>query len=202
MEEGYSLCLNKWALDKDIKNELGLLLIISSLSAEKGYCFASNKYLAQIFDTDEAQISKKIAKLIKKGYLEAEYEKRGTEVVSRQLRLSKMTTDQCQKSQWTDVKNDKDNNTSNNKREILKRNAPTLEEVENYIQEKGLNVNAKNFFDYFEEGGWVDSKGNKVRNWKQKLLTWNKFQPPKQEVSNKFHDDDTIIDIRKYYDNF
>ena len=40
MENGYSICFNEWALDQTIKNELGLLLIISSLSAEKGYCYA------------------------------------------------------------------------------------------------------------------------------------------------------------------
>ena len=60
MENGYALCLNEWALDKSIKNELGLLLIISSLCAEKGYCYASNKYLAEIFDTNEVVICRKI----------------------------------------------------------------------------------------------------------------------------------------------
>ena len=50
---------------------------------------------------------------------------------------------------------------------------PTLEEVQKYITEKKLNINAKQFIDYYEEGNWCDSKGNKVKNWKQKLLTWN-----------------------------
>ena len=53
VKNGYSICFNEWALDKDINNELSLLLIISSLSAEKGYCFASNKYLADLFDIRE-----------------------------------------------------------------------------------------------------------------------------------------------------
>lgn len=114
LNEGYAICLNEWALDKEIKNELGLLLIISSLTAEKGYCFASNEYFAKLFDTDVAQISKKIAKLSKKGYLNVEYTKRGSEVTERKIRLSKMTFDRCQKSQPTDVKNDKYNITSNN----------------------------------------------------------------------------------------
>lgn len=109
MREGYSICLNEWALDKDIKNELGLLLIISSLTAEKGYCYASNEFLAEMFNTDTTQISKKIAKLVKKGYLIVDYKKRGTEIISREIRLSKMTTDHCQKRQPTDVKNDKEN---------------------------------------------------------------------------------------------
>ena len=69
MNKGYSICLNIWALDKDIKNELGLLLIISSLCAEKGYCFASNKYLAELFDITDVSVSTKIKKLEQKNYI-------------------------------------------------------------------------------------------------------------------------------------
>lgn len=53
---------------------------------------------------------------------------------------------------------------------------PTFEDIQNYVIEKKLNVDAKQFYDYFTEGNWIDSKGNKVKNWKQKLLTWNKYQ--------------------------
>lgn len=52
---------------------------------------------------------------------------------------------------------------------------PTLEEIQNYIKEKNMSVNAKTFYDYFTESNWVDSKGNKVKNWKQKLITWNNY---------------------------
>lgn len=55
---------------------------------------------------------------------------------------------------------------------------PTLEEVTEYIQEKGFNVDPKTFCDFFNTPNakgetWVDSKGQPVRNWKQKLITWN-----------------------------
>ena len=76
MNNGYSICFNEWALDKDIKNELGLLLIISSLTAEKGYCYASNKYLASLFETTEETISRKIKTLQDKNYITVEYEKK------------------------------------------------------------------------------------------------------------------------------
>ena len=59
---------------------------------------------------------------------------------------------------------------------------PTLEEINSYILEKGLNVDGKFFYEYFTEGNWVDSKGNKVKNWKQKLLTWSKQEKPKQQA--------------------
>lgn len=51
---------------------------------------------------------------------------------------------------------------------------PTLEDVIIYQKEKCHNVDAKYFFDYFEETNWIDSRGNKVKSWKQKMLTWNK----------------------------
>lgn len=51
---------------------------------------------------------------------------------------------------------------------------PTLEEIEAYCKERNSSVNAKYFFDYYSEGKWVDAKGNKVRNWKQKLITWER----------------------------
>lgn len=59
---------------------------------------------------------------------------------------------------------------------------PTLQEIEDYCRERHNSVDAKVFFDYFETGGWVDSKGNKVKNWKQKIITWERNAKPKQEA--------------------
>lgn len=92
MNNGYSLCLNEWALDKEIKNELGLLLIISSLCAKKGFCYASNEYLAKIFNETTISISRKIKKLESKNYIKVVYKKRGFEVVAREIRLTKLLT--------------------------------------------------------------------------------------------------------------
>lgn len=54
---------------------------------------------------------------------------------------------------------------------------PTLEEIEAYCQKRNNQVDAKRFFDYFDASDWVDSKGNQVLNWKQKIITWEKFTP-------------------------
>lgn len=51
---------------------------------------------------------------------------------------------------------------------------PTLDDVIAYIKKRNSNVDAQRFFDYFEAGEWIDSKGEPVRNWKQKLITWEK----------------------------
>lgn len=113
MNEGYSICFNEWALDKDIKDELGLLLIISSLTAEKGYCYASNNYLAEIFKTNVVTISRKIKNLEEKKYISIEYEKKGCLVISRKIRLTKMLTAINKNVNRAINKNVKDNNINN-----------------------------------------------------------------------------------------
>jgi hypothetical protein len=57
---------------------------------------------------------------------------------------------------------------------------PTLEEVTKYATSRGREDLAKDFFDYFKISNWIDSKGNKVKNWKQKFLTWEKHSEKPQ----------------------
>ena len=49
---------------------------------------------------------------------------------------------------------------------------PTLEEIETYCKERNNDINPKKFYDYYEEGNWKDQDGKQVKNWKQKIITW------------------------------
>lgn len=49
---------------------------------------------------------------------------------------------------------------------------PTLQEVEEYARSRNSSVDPKRFWDYFNAGDWKDAKGNPVKSWKQKLITW------------------------------
>ena len=72
---------------------------------------------------------------------------------------------------------------------------PTLAEVNDYILEKGIhNVSAKDFVDYYEAGNWHDAKGNKVKSWKQKLLTWARHENgnAKTHTSNESRLDEAL----------
>lgn len=81
----------------------------------------------------------------------------------------------------------KETKLNNNKKSKPKKEfiPPTLQEVQNYVLERNLNVNAEYFYNYFTEGKWIDSKGNKVKNWKQKMLTWNGYSSKKTENKTK-----------------
>lgn len=79
---------------------------------------------------------------------------------------------------------------------------PTLEEVKAYCQERNNNVDPKKFFDYYEQGQWKDSKGNPVKNWKQKLITWENKEPKKLKWAAKEENDiDFEALARKVYAN-
>lgn len=50
--------------------------------------------------------------------------------------------------------------------------APTFFEVESFFLEKGFTSElAKRAYDYYNVANWKDSKGNQVKNWKQKMLS-------------------------------
>jgi len=50
---------------------------------------------------------------------------------------------------------------------------PSLEEIKTYISEKNYTVDAQVFYDYYEATEWHDKDGNKVKNWKGKIVSWN-----------------------------
>lgn len=167
--------------DKNLKDKAKLLYgEITALCNEKGYCWANNEYFANLYGISKTTVSLLIKNLIDNGYIYSEiiYKDGTKEILNRYLSIVKYP---IKEKLNTPIKEKlKDNNTViNNTINNLYKNSkkfvpPTLEEIENYCKEKGYNVDTKFFYEYFTEGNWVDSKGNKVKNWKQKIITWEK----------------------------
>lgn len=59
--------------------------------------------------------------------------------------------------------------------------APSLQEVKNYISEKGYTVDAQRFIDFYEAKGWMIGK-NKMKDWRAAVRTWMRRpdEPQKQ----------------------
>lgn len=74
-----------------------------------------------------------------------------------------------------DIDTDTDIDTDKKKRKRFI--PPLLSEVKKYFDENGYSEeSAIKAFNYYTTGDWIDSKGNKVRNWKGKMITvW--FKP-------------------------
>jgi hypothetical protein len=50
---------------------------------------------------------------------------------------------------------------------------PSLEDVRHYVNIGRLNIDPVFFYNYFNNTGWVDANGKKVKNWKLKANTWS-----------------------------
>lgn len=60
---------------------------------------------------------------------------------------------------------------------------PTLEEVEAYCRERDNNIDAEEFFDYYESVGW--KVGNKpMKDWKATVRTWERKQKKEGNQTN------------------
>ena len=89
-------------------------------------------------------------------------------------------------------------NKEKNKKQFV---PPTLDEIKKYVSDKELKVNAEQFYNYFTEGNWIDSKGNKVKSWKQKILTWNGYVGTVEKETKKAYQNYEQRDINNF-DNF
>ena len=84
----------------------------------------------------------------------------------------------------------------NNKKTSKQFTPPTLEEVQAYCKERKNNVDAKQFWDYYDAAGWKDQTGKPVKSWKQKMIAvWEK---PRDE--NTHYGTTATTRTRKYGD--
>lgn len=64
LEKGYGIMPNVILMDKELSATSKLVFVlISSLSAEKGYCWANNKYIGSQLGLSERQVSRSIKQL-------------------------------------------------------------------------------------------------------------------------------------------
>ena len=66
--------------------------------------------------------------------------------------------------------------------------APTVEEVRAYCQERGNNVDAEQFVDFYTSKGWKVGK-NPMKDWKACVRTWEKRHTAQKASVNTFGDD-------------
>lgn len=166
------------ALDKVILAE------IDSLDQGERGCYASNQHIADFCQCSVTKVSTAVSKLIDLNYLYVQnYDGRQRELKSRLSNFERQTFKNrkadSQKLKESNTGNKPSNNTSKKKNKAFI--APSLEEVEKYCKERKNNVDAKRFYDYFTASNWIDSTGKPVRNWKQKIITWEGYTKKEQD---------------------
>lgn len=49
---------------------------------------------------------------------------------------------------------------------------PTLEEIKNYVRERGYKINVEAFYNYYESNGWKIGGRAAMKNWKAAVQSW------------------------------
>jgi len=164
-ENWYAICNNSWLFDNSIKNELKILLLISSLCAEKGFCWAWNEYFSERFWETTENISRKIKKLEKFNYISCEYERNWNIISKRIIRLAidKNITGHWQKNQSAIDKIIKENNININIINIIKDNIKDFLFLYEFIKEN-------NKIDFIKDmkfvENWFDFLYMRNKKWK------------------------------------
>lgn len=160
-----------------------ILAEIDSLDNEDG-CYASNQYLAGFCQCSESKVSRSVSKLLKLGYIRRESFDGRTRVLKSNLPKTARQT--RQKSEADSAKKqainieDKHNKPSS-KDEGRRFAKPTLEEVEDYIEERGYHFSATAFWCHYEANGWKVGR-NPMKDWRAACATWEHRR--KEEVTD------------------
>lgn len=81
---------------------------------------------------------------------------------------------------------------------------PTVEEIKAYCVERKNNIDAQNFFDFYESKGWMIGK-NKMKDWQASVRTWeqNEKKKNKPQTTQAYKDNTTgqYGDLSKFYAN-
>ncbi len=66
---------------------------------------------------------------------------------------------------------------------------PTLEEVAEYCRERNNSINPQAFIDYYEARGWTLGKGQKMKDWKASVRTWENRRKETEQAKQPAPDD-------------
>ena len=170
--------------DKTLKPLARLLYAeITALCNKEGYCWSSNQYFADLYEVDPKTVSGWIGQLKTKGYITVQLEyKEGTkQVLKRYIRINKGGMDEIMdtlpiKKCIPSPQNDGDpphkimednktiNNTFNNTTNKGTRfTPPSVDEVNDYCNQRNNSVDAETFIDFYQAKGWMVGK-NKMKD--------------------------------------
>ena len=171
-------------------NEKILLMEIDSFTAKDRECYISNEYIAELLGVSVSWASKCLSHLLELGLVRVvkfDGRKRYVEsTIQFKADLNESSMQDGTKVQHTN-NNEYINNNSLYKKGSSRFQKPTIEEIRQYCLEKGYNVDAEQFFNFYESKGWVVGK-SPMKNWRAAVSTWNKREkeiPRRKRESRK-----------------
>lgn len=123
----YAILTANVRYDNDLTDSEKLLYAeITALSNKYGYCTASNRYFAKLYNVTDVTISRRISNLKQRGYLKIEQQRKGEKVVLRKIYITSVE--------------ERNRLLNTNDKRVINRN---VKKVLNTDDKKVLNTNVK-----------------------------------------------------------
>lgn len=171
-------------------NEKILLMEIDSFTAKDRECYISNEYIAELLGVSGSWASKCLSHLLELGLVRVVKFDGRKRYVESTIQF-KADLNESSMQDGTKVPYTNNNEYINNNNSLYKKSSrfqkPTIEEIRQYCLEKGYNVDAEQFFNFYESKGWVVGK-SPMKNWRAAVSTWNKREkeiPQRKRESRK-----------------
>ena len=178
------------------KNEMLLYALIYSYSDGGSAFYGSTEYLAKRLGSSKSRIIKVLNEMVSKGLIIKKISGRFNFYVTNfnyvcnteEPTVSEQHPIRCQVDTETSViptPNNINNNIKNNI-SVTRFVKPKVEEIDSYCKDRKNNVDAQQFFDYYESKGWKVGK-SPMKDWKSAVRTWerNDFNNHNKVVTNE-----------------
>ena len=172
-------------------NEKILLMEIDSFTAKDRECYISNEYIAELLGVSVSWASKCLSHLLELGLVRVvkfDGRKRYVEsTIQFKADLNESSMQDGTKVPYTNNNEYINNNNSLYKKGSSRFQKPTIEEIRQYCLEEGYNVDAEQFFNFYESKGWVVGK-SPMKDWKAAIRTWEKREkevPQRKRATHK-----------------
>lgn len=165
------------------KNEMLLYALIYSYSDGGSAFYGSTEYLAKRLGSSKSRIIKVLNEMVSKGLIIKKTSGRFNFYVTNfnyvcntdEPPVSEQHPTRCQvdtESSVIPTPNNINNNIKNNI-SVSRFVKPKVEEIDSYCKERNNNVDAQQFFDYYESKGWKVGK-SPMKDWKSAVRTWER----------------------------
>ena len=154
---------------------------ITALCNMNGKCTASTEYFCRLYEVSRVSIQKWLKILENNNYIKRVniYRQGSKEILTRVITLVNSPS----KEKFTDNTNININNnnlTDSNRKALFKK--PSINEIRDYCNERGNNIEAEAFIDFYESKDWKIGK-NKMKDWKAAVRTWERREKKKPTMS-------------------
>lgn len=109
-----------------------------------------------------------------------------TNVLTNARQISDKTPPEIEKELELELEIEKDSSAKSTTTKRKRFEKPSISDIQQYCIERNNNVNAEQFFDYYESNGWKVGK-NSMKDWKAAVRTWERseYRKPNSKKNSK-----------------